>query len=171
VRQGSFSGNILSFLLHPFFLASGKHAFFQSPSLALLPFTCSILFVEYADLMRRPREVTASVLEFIGADPSLLRFAPGGSGVAAQRNEGRGRRMHPSVTRKLRAHYTASNLRLGLMIGKDLASLWGREGGEEAASKESGGAVEGKAGGGAQHYGAQDRQLVRRVVSVTAASV
>lgn len=56
------------------------------------------------------------VLAFVGAQQQLLAWAPQ---EAKMKTDYRGRRMHASVRRRLRAMFAASNRRLYALLGRD----------------------------------------------------
>jgi len=90
----------------------------------------SIMFVEFGELCSQPQETVASVLRFVGADPARLKF----KALALTSGEGKGRRMHPAVRRKLHHYFAVPNQRLFSLIGREFA--WGMA---DAEDEEEGG--------------------------------
>ena len=93
------------------------------------------MFVELGELNSNPEEVLSSVFKFIGADPLKCPFTPLATTVSGDR---RGRRMHPSVRRKLQHYFAAANQQLFSIMGKDYIS-WGDWAPAVAADEEEGG--------------------------------
>jgi hypothetical protein len=82
-----------------------------------------MLFVDFAEFTTNTEAVVRQTLEFVGADPNKMRFRLLPAGMQGER---RGRRMHPSVERKLRQHFAEPNQRLYAMLGRDF--MWERQG-------------------------------------------
>lgn len=78
--------------------------------------SCSMLFVDFAEFTTNTEAVVRKTLEFVGADPAKLAFKPLPPGMQGKR---RGRRMHPSVERKLRQQFLEPNRRLYALLGRD----------------------------------------------------
>ncbi|PRW56323.1 sulfotransferase [Chlorella sorokiniana] len=103
----------------------------------------NIMFVEFREFCTHPERATKQVLEFVGADPQLLNFRTLPPGMAGER---KGRRMHPSVHRKLVRYFQEPNLRLYSLLGRSFG--WEDTEGQRVSSYitggEGGGAVPAK---------------------------
>jgi hypothetical protein len=97
---------------------------------------CSILFVEFGELNSNPEETLSSVFKFIGADPLKCPFNHGHHPTVPS-GDRKGRRMHPSVRRKLQHYFAAANQRLFSIMGKEY--MWGEWMPEIAVDEEEGG--------------------------------
>ncbi|KAG7669455.1 hypothetical protein Ndes2526B_g05786 [Nannochloris sp. 'desiccata'] len=95
----------------------------------------NIMFVEFGELNSNPEETLSSVFKFIGADPLKCPFTPQHSTVPS--GDRKGRRMHPSVRRKLQHYFAAANQRLFSIMGKEY--MWGEWVPAVSADVEEGG--------------------------------
>jgi len=93
------------------------------------------MFVENGELSSHPGETLSSVLKFIGADPQKCPITP--QHATRVTGERKGRRMHPSVRRKLQHYFAAANQRLFSIMGKEYT--WGEWAPAVAADVEEGG--------------------------------
>lgn len=92
--------------------------------------------MEHSEYVAHPEAALAEVCRFADVDPSLLKAAPA---RAAPLGEGRGRRMHPAVRRKLQHYFAGPNQRLFALVGRSYP--WGEAADLEGADEEEGGAV------------------------------
>ena len=111
-------------------LRCGRYADRVAPFLAAFP--CQhMMFIDLEELKARPEAVVRQVLQFVGANPDAAPFKEQPAGMAGEK---RGRRIHPSVRRRLQRYYQDSNQRLYALLGRDFH--WCDP---EAGSADSGG--------------------------------
>ncbi|KAI3436813.1 hypothetical protein D9Q98_006223 [Chlorella vulgaris] len=82
----------------------------------------NMMFIDFADFTSNTEGVVREVLQFVGADPSLMPFKALPPGMQGER---RGRQMHPSCKRKLQQHFAEPNQRLYALLGRDFG--WGSD--------------------------------------------
>jgi hypothetical protein len=93
------------------------------------------MFVEFGELNSHPEETLSSVFKFVGADPLKCPYTPQQANLAT--GDRKGRRMHPSVRRKLQHYFSAANQMMFSIMGKEY--MWGEWAPAVAVDEEEGG--------------------------------
>lgn len=98
----------------------------------------NIMFIDFKEFVTNTEAVVNQVLNFIGVDTSLYTYKelPAGMGKEGDR---RGRRMHPSVKRKLAEYFRDYNYKLYSMLGRDFG--WCEEDVEGGKEEKQGGVI------------------------------
>ncbi|GAB4823377.1 hypothetical protein N2152v2_010423 [Parachlorella kessleri] len=96
-------------------LRCGKYADRIAPFLEHFPRE-NIMFIDFQEFTLNTEAVLQQVFQFVGADGALYKHKDLPPGMQGER---RGRRMHPSVKRKLQQYYQESNYRLYALLGRD----------------------------------------------------
>jgi hypothetical protein len=103
------------------YLQSGKYAERIEPFLQHFPRE-NLMFIEFKELIKNTPETISQVLEFVGADPDDYDYKQLPPGM---KTEYKGRRMHPSVKKRLKEYFAINNERLYTFLGRDFH--WGED--------------------------------------------
>eukprot|EP01023_Acetabularia_acetabulum_P066773 TRINITY_DN9063_c0_g2_i1.p1 TRINITY_DN9063_c0_g2~~TRINITY_DN9063_c0_g2_i1.p1 ORF type:complete len:214 (+),score=40.64 TRINITY_DN9063_c0_g2_i1:31-642(+) len=82
----------------------------------------NVMFVEFGEFVGNTENVVKNVLEFVDVEVERFRFRKLPAGM---KTEYKGRRIHPSVERKLRQYFKQHNQKLYEFLGVDLG--WDKE--------------------------------------------
>lgn len=96
-------------------LRCGKYADRVAPWLKHFPRE-NMMFIEFGEFVNNTEAVLRQVFDFVGADAERFTYKELPAGMQGER---KGRRMHPSVQRRLESYFLEHNMRLYALLGRD----------------------------------------------------
>eukprot|EP01025_Chloroclados_australasicus_P039583 TRINITY_DN41043_c0_g1_i1.p3 TRINITY_DN41043_c0_g1~~TRINITY_DN41043_c0_g1_i1.p3 ORF type:complete len:177 (-),score=27.59 TRINITY_DN41043_c0_g1_i1:126-611(-) len=82
----------------------------------------NVMFIEFKEFAQNTEVVVKNVMEFVGVDKDRFQFKQLPPGM---KTDYQGRRLHPTVERKLQEYFKSSNRKLYELLGVDLG--WDKE--------------------------------------------